>query len=90
MPSGMLRAMCAEKVQATIDKSSHPLKEDIIVFIMDLSGDEACEEWGTEAWVNLIDRGGLWHVNDNTTYALFKMIVSNKILLQSVICSPYD
>ena len=28
------------------------------------------EERGTETWTNLIDRGGLWHISDQT-YSLF-------------------
>ena len=32
---------------------------------MELTGDEVSEE-GTEEWVSKVDRGGLWHVNDET------------------------
>ncbi len=42
----------------------------MILFIIDLSGDEADEDNGIEQWVNAIDRGGLWHVNDDT-YTIF-------------------
>ena len=31
---------------------------------MELAGDEVVEE-GTEEWLNTVDHGGLWHVNDD-------------------------
>ena len=37
---------------------------------MELSGDEMDEDRGTDEWTNLTDRGGLWHVNDQT-YSVF-------------------
>ena len=36
-------------------------------------GDEWDKERGTEDWTNLIDRGGLWHINDQA-YGLFYAI----------------
>jgi hypothetical protein len=54
------------KVQGNIKKSSLEEKEDIMFLIMELSGDETCDAVGAELWTNGIDRGGLWHVNDNT------------------------
>lgn len=53
------------KIQVHIDKS-YSNKEDMILLIMDLSGNEMDDERGTEDWTNAIDRGGLWHVNDDT------------------------
>ena len=32
--------------------------------LIELAGDED-SNMGTEEWINLIDRGGLWHVNDD-------------------------
>ncbi len=37
---------------------------------MELAGDEMDEDTGTEDWINKIDRGGLWHVNDDV-HSLF-------------------
>ncbi len=37
------------------------------------SGDESDEEQGTEQWANAIDRGGLWHINDNTYFIFYLM-----------------
>ena len=37
---------------------------------MELAGDKLDEDEGTEEWINRIDRGGLWHVN-NDLYSLF-------------------
>ena len=32
--------------------------------------DKLNDDRGTEAWINLLDRGGLWHIND-MIYGLF-------------------
>lgn len=61
------------KVQKNIQSSSLPDKDDLVMFMIELSGDEMDEEEGTETWTNLLDRGGLWHVNDNT-YLIFHII----------------
>lgn len=58
------------KVQAKIKSSSLPRKDDMILFICDFSGDEWDEAQGTEEWTNAVDRGGLWHINDDT-YSIF-------------------
>jgi len=47
-----------------IDRSSHPLKKELSLCLLDLTeecevGDESCE------WINAIDRGGLIHVSEN-------------------------
>ena len=49
--------------------SNSPLKEEVEIAIIGLAGDEMDEE-GTEEWTNKVDRGGLWHVNDDV-YSLF-------------------
>ena len=61
------------KVQAKLKSSYHPHKEDMMLFISDFFGDEWDEACGTEEWTNAIDRGGLWHINDNT-YTIFYLI----------------
>ena len=44
----------------------------MLFFCMELCGDEEGDE-RTEFWTNAIDRGGLWHINDNT-YMIFCII----------------
>ena len=61
------------KVQATFKSSSLLHKDAMILFMCELSGDEWYEEQETEQWINAIDRGGLWHVNDNT-YSIFYLM----------------
>lgn len=61
------------KVQTKLKSSSLPCKDDMILFISELSGDEWDETQGTEEWTNAIDRGGLWHIKDNT-YTLFYLM----------------
>ena len=36
----------------------------MILLLMEFAGDELDEDQGTETCVNMIDRGGLWHIND--------------------------
>ena len=44
-------------------------KDALILCILEFSGDED-RDWETELWLNSIDRGRLWHVNDSI-YDLF-------------------
>lgn len=60
-------------VQNKIKSSTHPNKDDMVLFISELSGDEWDEAQGTEEWTNAIDRGGLWHMSDDT-YTLFYLM----------------
>ena len=53
------------KVREKLESSSHPQKDDMI-FIFNLCGDES----DNASWCNLVDRGGLWQVNNNT-YTFF-------------------
>ena len=59
------RYVC-RKVREKLESSSHPQKDDMIFCIFSLCGDESDDE----SWCNLVDRGGLWHVNDEA-YTLF-------------------
>ena len=64
-----------QKIRNNLESSLESFKDDNIMIdcIMHLAGDEADEDAETELWVNAIDRGGLWHIND-TTYSLFVII----------------
>ena len=48
-------------------------KDNIILCLMELNGDENDKKRGTEDWTNLLDRGELWHVSD-TAYNFFYAI----------------
>ena len=61
------------KLRIKFESESHPKKDELIFLLMECAGDEANEEGGTETWLNLVDRGGLWHVND-LTYGLFMIM----------------
>ena len=56
-----------------IDSSSNPRKDEMVLLLMECAGDEMDSDGGTEMWLNMIDRGGLWHVNDQT-YSLFEIM----------------
>jgi len=53
-----------------LSKSTHPLKEDLQLCVLDLLDDGDEEASGSQDWVDLIDRGGLTCVN-NTTFEVF-------------------
>ena len=61
------------KLRNKFESESHPKKDELIFLLMECAGDEANEEGGTETWLNLVDRGGLWHVN-HLTYGLFMIM----------------
>lgn len=48
-------------------------KDDMILLLFEFAGDEVVEGGDTEAWTNAIDRGRLWHIN-NQTYIFFVAI----------------
>ena len=53
-----------------IEASSHRMKEELVLAIMELVGDEDEHQEASAEWVNLTDRGGLWHVS-NEAFMLF-------------------
>lgn len=59
-------------IRKKLKQSSSTLKEELILFIMDLLHfDDDDTEENFENWLNSIDRGGLWHVSD-ATYMVFQ------------------
>ena len=61
------------KVHTKLEMSTFPEREEMMQCIISFVGDEAVKEEETELWVNTIDRGGLWHVND-ITYTFFVIV----------------
>ena len=53
-----------------LQTSTHPLKTDIQLCIQDLLDDSDEDQNDSQDWLQLIDRGGLTHVN-NTTFEMF-------------------
>ena len=68
-----------------IERSTHILKEELIVCLMTLvKGVQYPENTGTnEEWLDLVDRGGLWHVRENTFY--FFCALEEEVQLQLII-----
>ena len=59
-------------IRKKLERFSHPLKEELILGIMDLlDSTDDDDDASSETWLNSIDRGGLWHVSD-TTFMVFK------------------
>ena len=54
-----------------IEKENDELKEEMVLCLMSLVREKEDNDCGTdEHWTYLLDRGGLWHVKENT-YQLF-------------------
>ena len=47
-----------------LESSSLPNKDDLVLLLHDLAGDEEREDDGTDDWLDAVDKGGLWHMND--------------------------
>ena len=60
-------------LQKKLQKSAHPLKEELQLCLMDLLSDGEEEEGTAEEWLNLIDRGGLKHISEGTFQAMLAM-----------------
>ena len=60
------------KLRKRLESSSNPQKEELVLLIMDLCGEDDTSDDSGEAenWTSMIDRGGLFHVSDST-YTLF-------------------
>ena len=46
-----------------VDTVNMPGRDEMIVSLTDMRGSDKCGDG--EEWLNLINRGGLWHVNDD-------------------------
>ena len=72
-----------------LKRGTDPLKEEMILCLMELVKDCSDETVGTsEEWTILVDRGGLWYVKE-TTYALFLPLEQEtQPCLQSIVSEP--
>ena len=52
-----------KKIQDQVVQFSHPHRQALLLFISDMAGIEM-DNSQTESWTNIMDRGGLHHVND--------------------------
>ena len=51
-------------VKSDVAKTKRKDKEELLLCLMEMSGDEGNEDRETEDWTNARDRGGLWHISD--------------------------
>ena len=57
-----------------LEREGHEFKEEMVLCLLDLVKGNDTEQPGTdEEWIDLLDRGGLWHVKENT-YQFFRAI----------------
>ena len=69
-----------------IEASSHPLKEEMILCLMSMVKDKSDTSVGPcEEWTDLIDRGGLWHVKENTHSFFLSLEEEICVLLSSLL-----
>ena len=68
-----------KKVESKIKASTHPMKDKLILCLMDLC-DEDEEVTNTSDWINAIDRGGLVRISENT----FQFFQTMELVLRCV------
>ena len=56
----------------------------MILCLIKHGGDELFEERGTETWTNMVDRGGIWHISDQT-YSIF--LIMEEVIRQHLTLS---
>lgn len=52
------------KIRKNLELSQVNGKDDMIFWVLSFAGDEEDEDGKSEVWLNSVDRGGLWHIND--------------------------
>jgi len=61
------------KLYDTIQSSSNPNKNTMILYLSEMAGDDSDVNMGSEDWTNTLDRGGIWLVSDYT-YTFFPIM----------------
>jgi len=69
-----------------IEASAAPLKEEMVLCLMSMVKDKSDTSSGNcEEWTDLVDRGGLWHVRENTYSFFLSLEEEMRILLPSLL-----
>jgi len=69
-----------------IKASAHPLKEEMILCLMSMVKDKSDTSRGLcEEWTDMVDRGGLWHVKENTHSFFLTLEEEIRTLLPSLL-----
>ena len=68
------------KLHDTIQSSTNPNKNAMILCLSEMTGDDSDVNLGSEDWTNTLDRGGLWLVNDQTFtfFAIMEELIQSK------------
>ena len=56
-----------------LERTSHPLKEELVLCLVDMCTDEDDEQGAFADWTKQVDRGGLKNVNDRTFHVFLAM-----------------
>ena len=63
----------SRKIYKNVQESSHPEKEGMATCIKEMIEGCSGESDNTDSWLKIINRGGLWHLNQEV-YTLFELI----------------
>ena len=62
-----------------MQSNSHPNKENIMYVLMELLSDGFNSDDASERWINMINRGGLWTITDQTYTCSIFMIMEEEV-----------
>ena len=72
-------------IRKKIEASNHPLKEEMTLCLMTMVKEKSDTTSGPcEEWTDLVDRGGLWHIRENT-HSFFLCLEEVRVHLQSLL-----
>ena len=73
-------------IRKKIEASSHPLKEEMVLSLMTMVKEKSDTTSGLcEEWTDLVDRGGLWHIQENTHSFFLCLEEEVRVHLQSLL-----
>ena len=65
---------------------SLPNKKNMLDCLEEINGEEANADKGTEEWTNMINRGGLWNVNDllYSLFVAFEEVIRQHLTIETI------
>jgi len=83
--SGHKSGYVCHHIRKKIEASIHPLKKDMVLCLMTMVKEKSDTTSGLcEEWTNLVDRGRLWHIRENT-HSFFLCLEEVHVHLQSLL-----
>lgn len=73
-------------IRKKVEASNHPLKEEMVLSLMTMVKEKSDTTSGPcEEWTDLADRGGLWHIRENTHSFFLCLEEETRVHLQSLL-----